>query len=131
MREGQKQRPIGSRKTKEDEFDGRAMMIMAKAHVRLALDLEKKNKLIEQHSLEMTRHSDMEQMRFMFDCFSKGLSTLPDDSRELMSLQRQRFLEDMRAEVAAKQAKRVASEAAFINQEPTTMQAPGQGKTMF
>ena len=74
----------------------------------------------------MKRQADMEQMRFMFDCFSKDLSTLPDDARELMSLKRQSFPEDMRSEVASKKAKRMASESADVNLESTIMQAPAQ-----
>ena len=45
----------------------------------------------------------------MMECFPKDLGALPREAQEMMSLQRESFLEDLRAEVADKRAKRFAS----------------------
>jgi hypothetical protein len=108
----QTSRPIGSKEAKKTELEDRRGAHMAKAHIRLALALEEKIKILAEHSRELKRQGDLENMRFMFDCFSKDLNTMPEEARQFLSLKRQSFLEDMRSELAVKQANRVAMELA-------------------
>ena len=89
------------------ERDG---LSIAKTHILLASALEVKNKLIQQHSAEMKRQGNLEQKRFMMECFKQDIKALPVEAREFITLQRESFLEDLCAEVAAKKARRMASE---------------------
>jgi hypothetical protein len=85
-------------------------MHMTKAHIRLDLALENKNKLIQDHSAELKHQDVLERKQFMIECFKKDLGTLLQEAQEIMSLQGEIFLEDLQAEVAERRAWRLALE---------------------
>lgn len=96
-------------KKKEDAKSRRK--VHTEAQFCIARALEDKNKLLQAHISELKLHSELEKKRFMFECFQKDISGLPPQDQEMMELQRESFMEDLRAEVAAKKAKGIVTEA--------------------